>query len=173
MTAFNEAWDFLKSPFSSKHGMRVRHGDEGPHPGRLAYNPGLDEFPEQEGPPTQSYHPAIHGLMRRHRMAQQWNAEDGPLDNIEEPWASYDDEVPTMPDFEDVKDMEHGVDWAEQPWHRDDFISETTGDYDPKGEQGVGSLANLERTGALKRRSTGLAPRDSELRRRQSGVGVR
>jgi|TARA_R110000824_G_scaffold304120_5_gene491940 hypothetical protein len=164
--AMNKAWGFLKMPITRRDGRTIRHGEEGPHPGRLAYNPGLDEFPEQEGPPTQSFHPAIHGMMRRHRMAQDWNADDGPRDNTEEPWASYDDEVPTMPDFEDVKGMEHGEDWAEKPWHRKDFVSEAAGDYEPKGHDAGrygDSLASLERSGQLKRRSTGLGPRGNEI----------
>ena len=164
--AMNKAWGFLKMPITRRDGRTIRHGEEGPHPGRLAYNPGLDEFPEQEGPPTQAFHPASHGMMRRHRMAQDWNADDGPRDNTEEPWASYDDEVPTMPDFEDVKGMEHGEDWAEKPWHRKDFVSEAAGDYEPKGHDAGrygDSLASLERSGQLKRRSTGLGPRGNEI----------
>jgi len=167
--AMNKAWEFLKMPITRRDGRTIRHGEEGAHPGRLAYNPRLgDESvrPEGEDATVNSYHPAIHGLMRRHRMAQDWNAYDGPRDNIEEPWAMYDDEVPTMPDFEDTKEMEHGEDWAEQPWHRDDFVSETAGDYEPKGHDAGrygDSLASLERSGQLKRRSTGLGPRGNEI----------
>jgi len=84
----------------------------------------------------QAYHPAIHGLMRRKRIADEFN--EG------------------MPG----------------PYKPSDFVEEGYGGYEPKGAgerdpANPTTLEAMERSGELKRQSTGLAPRDVELRQQQ------
>ncbi len=117
-----------------------------------------------------SYHPSIHGFMRRKRMADDWNAEMGPIDDslyapnsIEEGWTGN----PNPMTREELEDMAFR-------YKPSDFESETYGDYEPKGagesadpKTRFNSLEEMERSGELKRQSMGLAPRDVELRRQQ------
>ena len=123
----------------------------------------------------QSYHPAIHGLMNRKRIADGFNvgideqsAEDyegGHFGSVEEPYTMYDDEVPTMPNYEDIK---HLGNRRPQKYKPSDFVDEAMGmGYEPKGASGPSSLAAAEQSGELKRQSRGLATRDAEARRRQ------
>jgi hypothetical protein len=136
MTAFEAAWDILKSNTLEK----------------------------------QSYHPAIHGLMNRKRLADAFNVdmdedfEGQHYGSVEEPYTMYDDEVPTMPNYEDVKHLANKPSYF-QP---SDFVDEAQGmGYEPKGASGPNSLRAAEQSGELKRQSRGLATRDAEARRRQ------
>ena len=141
MTAFESAWNLLKSTTIYK----------------------------------QSYHPAIHGLMNRKRIADGFNVdmveqspedyEGGHFGSVEEPYTMYDDEVPSMPNYEDIK---HLGDRRPQKYKPSDFVHEAMGmGYEPKGASGPNSLAAAEQSGELKRQSRGLATRDAEARRRQ------
>ena len=115
-----------------------------------------------------SYHPSIHGFMRRKNLADQFNAEMGAMDDsryapnsIEEEWTGN----PNPMTREELEDMAFR-------YKPSDFESETYGDYEPKGAaekdpMNPNTLEAMERTGELKRQSMGLAPRDVELRRQQ------
>ena len=136
MTAFESAWNILKSNTLKK----------------------------------QSYHPAIHGLMNRKRIADSFNVgmdedfQGEHFGSVEEPFTMYDDDVPNMPNYEDVKHLAN-----KPPYYQpSDFVDEAMGmGYEPKGATGPNSLAAAEQSGELKRQSRGLATRDAEARRRQ------
>ena len=91
--------------------------------------------------------------------------EGGHFGAVEEPYTMYDDEVPTMPNYEDIK---HLGNRRPQKYQPSDFVEEAMGmGYEPKGATGPNSLAAAEQSGELKRQSRGLATRDAEARRRQ------
>jgi len=122
MTAFETAWNILKSNTLEK----------------------------------QSYHPAIHGLMNRKRIADGFNVgmDEGyqgeHFGSVEEPYTMYDDDVPNMPNYEDVKHL------ANKPpyFQPSDFVDEAEGmGYEPKGATGPNSLAAAEQSGELQRQS--------------------
>lgn len=118
-----------------------------------------------------SYHPSIHGFMRRKKLADQFNAEMGPMDDslyapnsIEEEWTGN----PNSMTREELEDMAFR-------YKPSDFLEEANvHGYEPKGAaekdpMDPNTLEAMERRGELKRQSMGLAPRDVELRKQNVG----